>query len=141
MIDIAKIAPETSLTRTTSAIEPVRGSQQIGPEPQRQPDRSQEARASERRGSDSEPRINREDAEAWAQAANNLLDSMNTHLKFTLHDKTDRWFVQLVNEQTGEVVREFPPKEILEMAARLREVMDMMTERSQAVGVLVDHKG
>jgi flagellar protein FlaG len=141
MIDIAKITPESTAARTAKAIEPARHAQQAGPELQRnQSSEMDRKRLEAQRLAEMEQHITREDAEEWIMAANNLLDTMNTHLKFTFHDKSDRWQVQLVNN-SGEVLREFPPKEILEMAARIRDVMDKMAERHQAVGVLVDHKG
>ena len=59
-----------------------------------------------------------------------LQGSQKTHLKFTLHEELGEYYVQIVNEQTDEVIREIPPKKILDMVAKMYEM----------IGLLVDEK-
>lgn len=40
----------------------------------------------------------------------------DTNLKFEIDDSTDRVVVKVIEKDTGEVIRQFPPKEILELA-------------------------
>jgi flagellar protein FlaG len=37
-------------------------------------------------------------------------------LKFEIDDSTDRVVVKVIEKDSGEVIRQFPPKEVLELA-------------------------
>lgn len=64
------------------------------------------------------------------EGLNKWLQSGNTHLKFQLHDKLNEFYVQVVNDETSEVVREIPSKKVLDMVAKMHEM----------VGLLIDEK-
>ena len=40
----------------------------------------------------------------------------DTNLKFEIDDSTDRVVVKVIEKDSGEVIRQFPPKEVLELA-------------------------
>ena len=44
-------------------------------------------------------------------------------------------------DESGEVVRQIPSKEMLQMAARIKEMMDQLMSQGDPVGVLLDSKG
>lgn len=50
------------------------------------------------------------------------------HLKFQIHEETDRVMVKILDEK-GEVLKEIPPEETLEMAAKIQK----------SVGLLIDN--
>lgn len=54
----------------------------------------------------------------------------NSELKFGIHEKTDRVTIKLVDKETKEVVKEFPPEKTLDIIAKCMEI----------AGVLVDEK-
>ncbi|MFJ8517773.1 flagellar protein FlaG [Lysinibacillus xylanilyticus] len=67
----------------------------------------------------------------------NVVDTVNEFLqinhnasKFVLHDGLDRYFVQVVDTQTEEVVKEIPPKKLL----------DAFYEMQKLLGMIVDEK-
>ncbi|CDF58027.1 flagellar protein FlaG [Thermobrachium celere] len=60
----------------------------------------------------------------------NKIFSESTHLKFEIHEKTNDVIVKIVNDDTGEVIKEIPPKKILDMVAKMCEL----------AGVIVDEK-
>jgi flagellar protein FlaG len=62
--------------------------------------------------------------------ANKVLFKNNTHLKFEIHEKTKDVMVKIVNDSTGEVIKEIPPEKMLDMVAKLWEI----------AGILVDEK-
>lgn len=64
------------------------------------------------------------------EALNNFLEFMNAEIKFQYHEKTNRMYVQLVSEKDNRVLREYPPKDFLDMVASIREF----------VGILLDKK-
>lgn len=49
---------------------------------------------------------------------------------FKIHEATGRVMVQVIDQETGEVLNEIPPEKVLDLAARIREL----------VGLLVDEK-
>ncbi len=60
-------------------------------------------------------------------AFNKVLESRQTHLKFHLHEKLNEYFIQVVNNQ-NEVVKEIPPKKLMDMAAKVQEMIGIMVD-------------
>ncbi|MFC5467068.1 flagellar protein FlaG [Lederbergia graminis] len=58
-----------------------------------------------------------------------LVASPNTHLKFEFHEQLDEYYVTLINEETKEVVREIPPKKMLDMFAAMTEFLGLMVDK------------
>lgn len=54
----------------------------------------------------------------------------NSEVKFGIHDKTDRVTIKLIDRETKEVIKEFPPEKTLDMIAKCMEL----------AGVLMDEK-
>ena len=48
--------------------------------------------------------------------------SLRRSLAFTVHEATGRTVVTVSDKETGEVIRQIPPEETLDIAARIREV-------------------
>jgi flagellar protein FlaG len=70
-------------------------------------------------------------AELVVDVQKNLKLMHNVDLQFSVHKATGRVMVTVRDETTGEVIREIPPSEILNLAARLE----------QMVGLVFDQKG
>lgn len=62
--------------------------------------------------------------------ANKALFKNNTHLKFQIHGKTKEVMVKIINDETGDVVKEIPPEKMLDMVAKLWEI----------AGILIDER-
>jgi flagellar protein FlaG len=60
-----------------------------------------------------------------------LSQSSNKRLKFGLHETSSSLFAQVVDRQTGDVVKQFPPQFLLDMRDRIAE----------QVGGLIDELG
>lgn len=55
------------------------------------------------------------------------LDSMNVSLRYRLYGAHDRNIaVKVVNKDTGEVIREIPPKEMQALQAKMSELVGMI---------------
>ncbi|SFQ11190.1 flagellar protein FlaG [Salibacterium halotolerans] len=65
-----------------------------------------------------------------ADEMNGLLEATFTDLKFNVHDKLEQVYVQVLNRDTDEVIREVPPEKFLDMKAAILE----------QAGLLVDEK-
>ncbi|QDQ01388.1 flagellar biosynthesis protein FlaG [Lysinibacillus fusiformis] len=61
---------------------------------------------------------------------NDFLKINNYSSKFVLHEGLDEYFVQLVDPQTEEVIKEIPPKNLL----------DSFYEMQKLAGVIVDER-
>ena len=61
---------------------------------------------------------------------NEFFEINHSELKFVFHEGLEKYFVQLVNAETDEVVREIPPKKLL----------DVFYEMQKLVGMMVDEK-
>ncbi|MED1801460.1 flagellar protein FlaG [Brevibacillus porteri] len=74
-------------------------------------------------------RESRESIEKELENLNKFLQSGSTHLKFTLHEKLNEYYVQVL-DGNNKVVREIPSKKIMDMVANMYETL----------GIIVDEK-
>lgn len=61
---------------------------------------------------------------------NEVLEINHNSSKFIYHEGLDRYFIQVINKDTDEVVKEIPPKKLL----------DAFFELQKMVGMIVDEK-
>jgi len=54
------------------------------------------------------------------------IQNNNTQLQFVVHEKTHQVMVEVVNQESGEVVREIPSKEFLDLAAKFEKMVGLM---------------
>ncbi|MDR4935415.1 flagellar protein FlaG [Rossellomorea marisflavi] len=60
---------------------------------------------------------------------NDVVSSVNTHLKFEYHDRLDEYYVTIVDNMTQEVVKEIPAKKFLDMHADMAEFMGLLVDK------------
>lgn len=77
-----------------------------------------------------EPVVSIEKIHQAVDSLNEFLEINNSTSKFLFHEGLNRYFVQVVNTQTDEVVKEIPPKKLL----------DAFYEMQKLVGMIVDEK-
>ncbi len=53
----------------------------------------------------------------------------NVGLTFSLHEKTGRTIVKVINKESKEVIREIPSEEILNLVAKLDEMMGILFDK------------
>lgn len=75
-------------------------------------------------------KIPKEKLQQAVDAVNEFFEINHSELKFVFHEGLEKYFVQLVNAETDEVVREIPPKKLL----------DVFYEMQKLVGMMVDEK-
>ena len=61
---------------------------------------------------------------------NKKINNTNEEAVFGVHEQTNRVMIKIVDKETKEVVKEFPPEKTLDMIAKLWEM----------AGILVDEK-
>jgi flagellar protein FlaG len=65
-----------------------------------------------------------------AETMDNYVQSIQRDLKIQVHEKTGNIMVKVTSQETGKVIREIPPKELLDLAAKIQEM----------TGILFDEK-
>lgn len=75
-------------------------------------------------------KVNPKELKSAVDVANKVLFKNNTHLKFEIHEKTKEVMVRIIEDETGEVIKEIPPEKMLDMVAKLWEI----------AGIIVDEK-
>lgn len=53
---------------------------------------------------------------------NKFIEAINSHLNFSIDEATKRVVVKVIDDNSNEVIREIPPKEMLELAAKFDEI-------------------
>lgn len=74
--------------------------------------------------------LTKEQAGQMTEEINKFMERLNTDIHFTLHEKTEQLMLQVVDRKNGEVIKEIPSEEMLDMIAKI----------SEYVGVLLDKK-
>ncbi|KPN97504.1 flagellar biosynthesis protein FlaG [Lysinibacillus sp. ZYM-1] len=77
-----------------------------------------------------EQEITKEKLQQAVETVNEFLQINHSSSKFVLHDGLERYFVQVVDAKTEEVVKEIPPKKLL----------DAFYEMQKLLGMIVDEK-
>jgi len=67
--------------------------------------------------------------ELAADVQKNLKIMHKVDLQFSVHKASGRMMVTVVDESSGKVVREIPSREILELAARMDEMVGMIFDK------------
>lgn len=72
-----------------------------------------------------------EEVKVRVEAVNDFLVPLKTSIKFVFHEELQEYYVEVINEDTNEVIREIPPKKFL----------DMYAEMAKFMGLIIDKKG
>ena len=67
--------------------------------------------------------------EMAADVQKNLNIMHNVNFQFSVHKASGRMMVTVVDESTGKVIREIPSQEILELAAKMDEMVGMIFDK------------
>lgn len=77
----------------------------------------------------SAPDVQKDFLQSKVEQANSHLQTHYTSVQFQLHEKLDRYYVEVVDADTKEVVREIPPKDFLDMIAEMTEFQGLMVDQ------------
>jgi flagellar protein FlaG len=73
--------------------------------------------------------VSKERLEEIVKGMNEFLQPSQTSLKFELHDALKEYYVQIIDERTKEVVREIPPKKLLDMYATMMQFVGLVVDK------------
>jgi flagellar protein FlaG len=63
--------------------------------------------------------------------ANRATEAVNVSLRFKLHEDSNRFMVQVVNNQENEVIKEIPPEKILDLIARIQDMIGLLVNEKR----------
>ncbi|MDI3547012.1 MAG: flagellar protein FlaG [Halanaerobiales bacterium] len=74
--------------------------------------------------------ISKKEVEEGVNLLNKAVQTFRKELKFKIHDKSDRMMVEVINLENNEIIKEIPPKEILDMIGRIREMVGILLDEN-----------
>ncbi len=98
--------------------------------PSRKPEESAKAKADAVASALEQARVDQEQLKAILEKLNIVMNALEIQSRFSIHEATRQVMVRVVNVESGKLIREIPPERILDMAAKMMEL----------VGVLLDER-
>lgn len=75
--------------------------------------------------------ISDEQVNQWVLEAKEVMQRVNTQLSFRKHEGTGRTLVELVDNQSGEVLREIPSEKMLDIISGIWEWSGLIVDRME----------
>jgi flagellar protein FlaG len=75
-----------------------------------------------------EQKVSKDFLEKTVQGLNEFLLPSTTSLKFQLHDQSEEYYVQVIDDKTKEVIRQIPSKEFLDMYASMKDILGLVVD-------------
>lgn len=73
--------------------------------------------------------VPREEVEKAAEKLNRLMGIIDKRLEFSVHKQSGRVMVKVIDQQTGDVLDEIPPKRILDMLSSFTEMAGIFVDK------------
>jgi|SRR5699024_2420816 len=72
--------------------------------------------------------VKKEDVLLAVDNVNDFLEPVSTNLKFVFHEDLNDYYVTVVDPLTNEVIREIPPRKMLDMYVAMAEYMGLLVD-------------
>ena len=76
-----------------------------------------------------EQRLSNEELAEAVQDIQSRLEVVGTRLGFSIHEETEDIVVEITNRESGELIRQIPSDEVLELRARLDELVGILFDK------------
>ncbi|URM33478.1 flagellar protein FlaG [Cytobacillus firmus] len=73
--------------------------------------------------------LTKEEAEHVVNGMNEFLKPQFTSLQFKIHDETERYYVEVVDQDSKKVIREIPAKQLLDMYAKMTDFLGLFIDK------------
>ncbi|MYL33976.1 flagellar protein FlaG [Pontibacillus yanchengensis] len=73
--------------------------------------------------------LHKDEAESIVKSLNDFLEPTSSEVRFEFHDKLEEYYVTVVNKDTDEIIKEIPPKKMLDVYAAMAEFMGFLVDR------------
>ncbi|OAT72567.1 flagellar protein FlaG [Parageobacillus thermoglucosidasius] len=75
-----------------------------------------------------EVQVSKKKVEEVTNKLNEFLEIHNRSLKFILHEELKQYYVQVIDSDTNEVIREIPPKKLLDAFYTMQKFLGMIVD-------------
>lgn len=79
-------------------------------------------------GDNSDLKVKEKDMENIVKDMNKVLGETHTSLKYEYHEKLEKYYVTLIDDETKETVKEIPAKKLLDMYASMKEYLGLFLD-------------
>ena len=111
--DFAQIKPVTTRQPVDKVLTPAEKEEQKEQEARLQPGTMSEATVSQ-----------------MTETFNKLMDKINVNLEFTYNKEVDMFNVKMIDKETKEVIKEFPPEEMIENMIKAKDWLGAFIDRA-----------
>lgn len=77
----------------------------------------------------SEKDYSEKDLEVAVKKLNNFLKDDSTHAEYSMHDTFNVIIIKIIDDKTKQVIMEVPPKKILDMVAKMCELVGVVFDK------------
>lgn len=90
---------------------------------------SEQAAAAELETEPAKVALGRDTLDNMTVEMNKFMQMANSDIQFKLHEGTKQLIVQVIDTKDQTVIKEFPPHEMLDMVAKIREYVGMLLDK------------
>jgi|SRR5690625_3397650 len=72
--------------------------------------------------------LSKDKVKSMVDGLNDILNPVNKGFKFEFHEELERYYVTVVNRDTNEVIKEIPPKKLLDAHALMIDYMGLLVD-------------
>ncbi len=83
----------------------------------------------EKKEKEAQQELTKDELKNVVKSLNEFMKPTFTSLNFKVHDELDRYYVEVVDQDTKKVIREIPSKEILDMYAKMTEYLGLFIDK------------
>jgi flagellar protein FlaG len=76
----------------------------------------------------SKERISDEKLKESVNALNKTLEAIDKKYEFSIHEETDRPVVRVYDRNSGEIIKQIPPEEVLNILTKIRELIGIFID-------------
>ncbi len=91
-------------------------------------DATQEKAAPQHTEDTNQNQVNERVVSEAVEKLNKALEGTNRRMEYSVHERTNGIMVKVIDEATGKVIREVPPKKILDMVANMMEMAGLIVD-------------
>lgn len=73
--------------------------------------------------------LSKGESQQLIEGMNKFLDGADIQLRFQYHEQLNEYYVTIVDSTTDEVVREIPPKKLLDMHAAMKDFIGLWVDK------------
>jgi len=73
--------------------------------------------------------LSREELQVVTAAMTKFMESLNTNIQFSMYQKTGQLIVQVMDSKSGQVLKEFPPHQLLDTLAAIRDYVGALLDK------------